>query len=126
MTVKPFQTLEAFLASNPQRNHSSRVFSRFIPTDGGIVTSIAVSVADAFLRDVGISILLSATVADATLRDVADGPAIGVGVTSLAFTATEIGSTSDRTVVITNNGSSDLVITSLTPSGDFSIISVTA
>lgn len=120
MSIRPFKTIERFLLDNPQRNHSSRILSKLPPIIG-----IAVSVADAFLRDV-VAAIFSASVADAFIREVSARPSIGLGVTSLAFTSTPVGSTKTMTVVITNNGSTDLVISSLTTSGDFVVAAVTA
>jgi hypothetical protein len=133
MTVKPFQTLAAFLTQHPMRQHSSRVLSKYFPV---ITDSVAAYVADAFLRDVGMAASvadaflrdagISVSVANATIQDVPTGPVIGLSGISLSFASTAVGGTRDLTIVITNDGSADLIITSLTPTGDFAVASITA
>lgn len=125
-SINPYISEAAFLAVYPVANHSSRVFMaprKTYPDPTG--ESIALSVADAFLRDVT-GTIIDVSVSSGTIRDVStsSSPEIGLNTTTLSFSSTVIGSTSDLTLTISNTGTADLVISSITPTGDFSVVSI--
>ena len=122
--LKPSQTLAEFLIASPSRGHSSRVYRPVIRDYAPAILALAASVADAFLQPVP---GLAASVADAIVQAVTGsiGPALTFGSTSLAFAATTIGSNTSMTVTISNPGTADLVITSLIPTGDFAVATIT-
>ena len=121
---KPLQTFAEFLLASPSREHSSRVYRQVVRDYAPAIMALAASVADAFLQPVP---GLAASVADAIVQAVTGsiGPALTFGSTSLAFAATTIGSNTSMTVTISNPGTADLVITSLIPTGDFAVATIT-
>lgn len=128
MPIQPYVSFAAYSAAYPMQHHSSRVFTLVIkeyPETGP--ESIALSVADAFLRDV-VDTTISVSVSDATLRDVVTTPhpILTLGASSITFPSTMVGSISEMILIIANTGDADLDLTSITPTGDFSVVSIMA
>jgi len=116
--ITPYETLEAFLVANPASNHSS-----YVLTPPPALFSIGVYVSDAILEPVPGG--LSVSVADAVLEPVGGtGPQLAFGVPSLSFASTAVGANINLTVTISNPGTADLVISSLIPTGDFTVATI--
>jgi hypothetical protein len=101
-------------------NHTSRVFI----FSALIYTTLNLSVSDAFLRDV-VALGIALSVADATLVDVTTGgPVLAVSADILNFVSTPLGGSYEMTLVFSNTGDEPLTISSLTLTGDFSVVSI--
>lgn len=111
MGILAFVPFATFLQLNPLKNHSSRVI---IPN-----LIFGLSVADAFLQTIS-GTSLDISVSDGTLETISSAT-LELSGTTLTFTSLAVGSTFDMTFTVTNSGTVDLILSSLTATGDFSV-----
>ena len=127
MSAFPYVAIEEFSSVYLTGNHSSRVFGEVLITYTP-VASVSAYVADAYLQTIssGSSVSpVSASVADATLETVVASPILTFSIGSLTYSGVAIGSSGEMSFTITNTGDAGLTITSVTPSGDFTVASIT-